>query len=321
MDKNEVRDNGSQPIGTLLEELVSSDPISIPLLYRLSDLTQAELGEFCGAFSKIDGDRRRVIVRHLADITEENFHVDFTDVFAQCLEDDVPEVRKASLDGLWDSEKVALIGKIIDLMESDPNLEVRAVAAATLGHYVLLGEWQQISTHSVEPLVESLLKQIDSDQTEELIKHAALESVSASGHPRVDSLIRDAYDSAALEAQKSALFAMGRSADSKWINIVVDEMTSPLTEMRLEAARAAGEIGHASAVPELIELTSDEDLEVRLVAVASLGRVGGDISSRFLQEIIEDPDMADLVDAATEAMEEMDWLGGDLDLSLGNLGG
>ncbi len=319
MDMEDKNDNGSQSFETILEELKSSDPISIPLLYRLSDLTPAELEEFCGPFAKIDRERRRVIVRHLADITEENFHVDFTNVFAQCLEDNAPEVRKASLDGLWDSERVTLISRIIELMESDPDLEVRAVAAATLGHYVILGEWQQIHTHSVEPIVESLLKQIDSDLTEEPIKHAALESVSASGHPRVESLIRDAYDSAALEAQKSALFAMGRSVDSRWINIVIDEMSSPLDEMRLEAARAAGEIGHNSAVAELIELTSDEDLEIRLVAVNALGRIGGDVPSRFLQDIVDDPDMMELNEAAAEALEEMDWLGGEIDLSPGDL--
>lgn len=317
MDDNS--DNREQAVKEILQELGSSESISIPLLYRLSDLTPAELGEFCGAWALIDPERRRVIVRHLADITEENFHVDFTEVFAQCLEDNAPEVRIASLDGLWDSDRVVLIRQIIDLMENDPDQEVRALAAATLGHYVLLGEWRQIPTHSIEPIVESLLNQIDSRQTGAAIRHAALESVAASGHPRVESLIHNAYDGAELDAQKSALFAMGRSADSRWINIVIDEMSSPLTEMRLEAARAAGEIGENSAVPELIELTSDEDLEVQIVAVGALGRIGGEIASRFLQDIVDDADSKELSDAASEALEEIDWLGGEIDLSQSDL--
>jgi HEAT repeat protein len=298
----------------ILEALKTSEPVSIPLLYRLSDLTKVELGEFCSVWATIDTDRRRVIVRHLADITEENFQVDFSGVFEHCLEDIAPEVRKASLDGLWDSDKVSLIRRIIDLMESDPDNEVRALAAATLGHYVLLGEWRQISVGAVEPVVESLLKQIEDEQTDGTVKNAALESVAASGHPRIKSLIRDAYDSAELHAQKSALFAMGQSAETHWINIVIDEMSSPILDMRLEAARAAGEIGDKSAVPEVIELTSDEDLEVRLVAVAALGRLGGEIPRRFLEDIIADPDMNELHEVATEALEDADWLGGAIDL-------
>jgi HEAT repeat protein len=303
----------------ILEALKTSEPVSIPLLYRLSDLNSTELGEFCSEWATIDDERRRVIVRHLADITEENFHVDFSGVFEHCLGDNSPEVRKASLDGLWDNDSVSLIRQIIDVMEEDPDHEVRVLAAATLGHYVLLGEWRQIPASAVDPVVESLLRQIDDKQTIDAIKHAALESVAASGHPRIESLIFDAYDSAYLDAQKSALFAMGRNADSRWINIVVDEMSSPIAEMRLEAVRAAGEIGDEMAVPEVIELTSDEDLEVRLVAVSALGRLGGDLPRRFLEDIAVDPDRKELHEVATEALEEVDWLGGGIDLSRADL--
>ena len=317
MDDN--TENSSLTINEVLDNLKSSDSLSIPMLYLLSDLAPSEISEFCGAWSSIDPERRQVIVRHLADISEENFEVDFTDVFAHCLDDDSPEVRKASLDGLWDSERVALIGPIIDLMEGDPDAGVRVLAAATLGHYVLLGEWRQIPERSVDPIVESLLNQIESTHTKELVRYAALESVAASGNPRVESLIHEAYDSADLTAQKSALFAMGRSADTRWINTVIDEMSSPMVELRVEAARAAGEIGHRSAIPELIELTSDEDLEVRLVAISALGRIGGDIPRQYLQEIIEDFDDEDLSEAASIALDEMDWIGGESDLSLGDL--
>jgi HEAT repeat protein len=312
MAKNTEQD--APVMADILEAMDSGDHVSIPMLYRLSDLTPVELGEFCSGWATIDNDRRRVIVRHLADITEENFHVDFSGVFEHCLEDISPEVRKASLDGLWDSDKVSLIRPIVDLMENDPDNEVRILAAATLGHYVLLGEWRQLSAGAVEPVVESLLKQIEDEQTDDAVKNAALESAAASGHPRIESLIYNAYDSAELQAQKSALFAMGRSAETRWINIIIDEMSSPILEMRLEAARAAGEIGDKSAIAEVIELTSDEDLEVRLVAVAALGRLGGDIARRFLEDIIADPSMEELHKVASDALEDVDWLGGVIDL-------
>ncbi len=310
-NKNEVK-----PLEAILEKIQADEHVSVSLLYQLSDLTPDEIGYFCGQWVDIDADRRRVIIRHLADITEQNYHVDFTSLFEHCLDAAVPEVRKASLDGLWDSDRLSLIARIVSMMESDADIEVRILATATLGHYVLLGEWGQIPARSIEPIVDSLLEQIDSEATQDPVRRAALESVSASGHPRVESLIEEAYDSGDLDKQISALFAMGRSADPRWINIVIDEMSSPITEMRLEAARASGEIGSSAAVPELIELTSDEDLEVRLVAVASLGRIGGDIAQQVLGDMIDDPDQEELDEAASEALEEIDWLGGEIDLSL-----
>ena len=313
---NEYNGKSTAPISYVLTELQSADFPSIPLLYRLSDLSPGDFGEFCSTWSEIDREKRRVIVRHLADLSEENYVVDFADVFAHCLDDDEPEVRKASLDGLWDSERVTLIQRIIDLMEKDPDLEVRVRAATNLGHYVILGEWGQIPQHTTEPIIDALLSQLQNESHLPL-RYAALEAVSASGHPRADSFIHEIYDSAEIQGQKSALFAMGRSADAKWVDIVIDEMSSPEVELRFEAARAAGEIGHKSAVPELIELTADEDEDVRFVAVHALGQIGGDISRRYLEELADDPDQdEDLSEAAWDAVQEIDIFGDDIDLSL-----
>ena len=148
------------------------------------------------------------------------------------------------------------------------------------------------------------------------VKGAALESLGAASHPRVSSLIEDAYDSGDLDLQKSALFAMGRSADRRWLSVVRDEMMSSIVEMRLEAARASGGIGHEEAIPELGELISDEGLEVRLAAVAALGLIGGAVAQEILEDLSADPETADLHEAAREAAEELDWLGSKIDLSL-----
>ncbi|MFN2188112.1 MAG: HEAT repeat domain-containing protein [Candidatus Promineifilaceae bacterium] len=309
-------DNSELGIRKILNKLQQSETLSISLLYQLSDLTPDEFGEFCDAWSGMESEKRRIIIRHLADISEESFEVDFYDIFAHCLEDVEPEVRKASLDGLWDTERIPLIVRIIELMESDPDIEVRTLAAATLGHYVVLGEWGFIPQQRVAPIIEALLNQADVLDGHQPLRHAAIESLAASAHPRVEPLIHELYASADLRAQKSALFAMGRTADSRWIDTVIDEMSSPEVDLRIEAARAAGEIGHKSAVSELIELTSDEDFEVRVVAVNALGSIGGDISRRFLLDILDDPDFEDLNEIILEALEEIDLLGGEIDLSL-----
>ncbi len=300
----------------LLKTLSTSDHMSIPMLYQLSDLSPEEMENFCTAWPEIDEERRRVIVRHLADISEENYQVDFTDVFGFCLSDKSKSVRLASLDGLWDTERLALIGPIVNLMQSDPEVEVRTLAAATLGHFVLIGEWQQIPYKFVEPIVEALIEQLDRDETDHSVKRASLESLGAATHPRVAGLIEDAYSSGDEEMLASAIFAMGRSADSRWLHIVKDEMMSPFMELRIESARAAGSIGSSEFIPALSDLLWDDDLEVRLAAVAALGEIGGDTASRILEDLIEDPEAVDIHLAAMEALEEISWFGDEIDLSL-----
>ncbi len=300
----------------VMDSLRTDESISLPLLFRLSDLTLADLDHFCDLWQDLDLDRRRIIVRHLADIAEENFQVDFTAVFRHCLSDKLAAIRLASLAGLWDSERVDLISSIIKMMEKDPDIEVRTLAASTLGHYVLLAEWKQIPLESAAPIVQALLRQLDQEDTDWKVRLAALESLGASSHKRVPSQVEQAYDSGDAELQVSAVYAMGRSADGRWLSILTDEMSSPHVEMRIEAARAAGGLGKSEAIPELAALIWDDDLEVRLAAVAALGEIGGDSACQILAQLTDDPEASDLHEAVGEALEQASWLGEDIDLSL-----
>jgi HEAT repeat protein len=310
--------NSDEPMSfsDFMREIAAAERLELRLLFRLSDLTPEELVEFQAGWPAIDAERRRIITRHLADICEDNFQVDFSDVFAYCLTDETPAVRMAALDGLWDSERLALITPIIALMEGDPDDTVRALAAATLGHYVVLGEWEQIPAARTGPIVEALLAQLNDDQTPAAVRRAALESVGASSDLRVAPLIESHYRQGGPDMRLSAVFAMGRSADGRWAPIISTELDSDRTEMRIEAARAAGGLGDEAAVDQLAELLNDEDLEVQLAAVAALGQIGGQEAIELLELLLEEPQSEALYDAAEEALEEMMWLGGDVDLSL-----
>jgi HEAT repeat protein len=305
----------NKPFSAVLTELLTGEQVHIPLLYRLSDLSAGQMDELRAHWPQAEEERRRVIMRHLADLSEENFQVDFNPIFSFGLQDSSPAVRMAALDGLWDTEQTVYIGPITAIMQMDENSEVRALAAATLGHYILLTEWGQLPRATANRVVDNLLAQYDAADTPHSVRRAVLESLGAASHPRVSGLIEDAYDSGDLGQQLSAIFAMGRSADHRWLPTVIDEMGSPLVEMRVEAARAAGGIGDSDALERLEELIQDEDLEVRLAAVHALGLIGGDTASRILERIGNDPALEELHEAVDEAMEEMDWVGGELNLS------
>ncbi|MCB9422159.1 MAG: HEAT repeat domain-containing protein [Ardenticatenaceae bacterium] len=301
------------PFLSVLEQLFTADPLPLELLYRLSDMSEADAAGFWAGWTAVADERRRVIVRHLADISEENYVVDFLPVFAKTINDPFAPVRIASLDGLWDATNVMLIRPIIRLMQNDVDEEVRAAAAAALAHYVLLAEWNQIPVHLSPTIVEALLAEYGKPETAVAVKRSALEAMGAANHPRVASLIEEAYDSADSDMQLSAVFAMGSSADPRWLPTIIGEMQSPSENMRAEAARAAGAIGGSDVVDALANLLMDEDLVVALAAVEALGQIGGDRPTELLQGLLDDSDFEDLHETIEEVLEEMALLSGDVD--------
>lgn len=309
-----MSDETEQSFSSILDALFGEEQVPIHLLYRLSDLTADEMAEFKRRWPEIPAERRRVIIRHLADISEDDFVVDFSPIFAQCFRDSSAPVRVAALDGLWDATHVPLVRPIIEMMQHDESVEVRAAAAAALAHYVLMAEWGELPPAVSPPIVDALLAEYEKAETAIPIKRAALEALGAANHPRVDSLIEEAYESDDFGMQLSAVFAMGNSANNRWLPTIVDEMGNPVAAMRVEAARAAGAMGSSDAIDDLANLTVDEDLDVRLTAVTALGQIGGDAAQRILVDLADDPESEELHEAVDEALEELTWMTGNYEL-------
>jgi HEAT repeat protein len=89
-------------------------------------------------------------------------------------------------------------------------------------------------------------------------------------------------------------------------------------EMRYEAARACGALQIAGAVARLSRMTADTDAEVKLAAVEALGLIGGPEARRVLEICAEMGDAA-LQDAAHAALEEVEYMEGEIDLALYDL--
>ena len=313
MNRNEL---DGLPFTEVLDRLFKEPDVSISLVYRLSDMTVEEMEHFQSRWPEQADRRRRVIARHMADISEENFVVDFSPAFRFLLSDPSRDVRLSALDGLWDTSNTDVVGPIIDLMQADAEEDVRASAAATLGHFVLMGEWGQIDHDVADRIVEALLGQVDRSDTAESVRRASVESLGNAPHPRIPEIIGQAYHSGDDSMQLSAIFAMGRSADRRWVSTINDEMLNSSPEMRVEAARAAGNIGASDCVDRLIELLDDEELDVQLAAVTALGQIGSDRAYETLQRLAMDAEEYRLAEAIEDAMDEIEWLGGEIDLSL-----
>ena len=290
--------------------------LSVSRLYSLSSLEPRDVARVRTAWPSIPPERRQAIMRHLVDISESNFEVDFGPIFRLGLTDGEPEVRTAAIDGLWEENDVKLIQPLVDLMQNDEAELVRAAAASTLAHFVLAGELEEIPTANAELAVNALREEID-DLTESIeVRRRAVEAIGYSSADDVPDILQEAYQDVDERMRLSAVLGMGRSADSRWADLVLQEIDSPSSEMRFQAARASGELQHTAAVPALSRLLQDEDDQVREAAVWALGQIGGNEPRRLLTRILEDDDASDLHEAAEAALEELEFMSDDVDLTL-----
>jgi HEAT repeat protein len=294
----------------------TGEPLVSRYLYSLSGITREGLMQFRQIWPDIEVGRRRLLMNSLVELTEQSFEVNFDPIFLVAMGDDDSEVRSAAIDGLWENEDQALIGPLVHLLRADDEPKVRATAAVGLARFVLLGELEKIDRAPAMLAEEALLETLRSGEEDFEVRRRAVEAIAYSGEAGVRDIIEAAYYDEDEKMQASALFAMGRSADAYWRKFLVQELENPNPELRFEAARACGELETQEAVPQLIEMsTNDPDREVQQSAVWALGRISGHAAREALEAFIESDDEA-LSQAAAEALDEMDMLGKSLAIPL-----
>jgi HEAT repeat protein len=276
----------------------------------LSDLAAADLGRFQTTWLALSRDRRRTVLSNLVEIAEDHVDAYFDPILLWLVGDEDPVVRARAIEGLWEDEDARLIAPLIRRLTDDNAPEVRAVAATALGRFVLMGELDELDPTIAARVERVLLDAFSGAETDVLVRRRALESLAYSSQEHVQELILEAYEDDDDSLRLSAVFAMGRSADLRWKDTVVEELGSTETAMCFEAARACGELELAEAVPYLVGLVREDDVDVRDAAVWALGRIGGPQARRALQACLASDD-EDLVEAAEDALAEIDFMAGE----------
>lgn len=280
-----------------------SQPFPAKELYQFSDLTRKELAALEAAWPAIDVERRRGVMHDLGELGDANFEVRFDDVYRLGLDDADPEVRVTAIINLWESEAPDLMAPLMTLMQSDPEAEVRAAAASALGRFVYLGEVEEIPAPQARRVEAALLAVINGPDELE-VRRRALEAIAFSGREEVAPLIEAAYAAPDHKLRVSALFAMGRSADSqRWREPVLAELENADPEMRFEAVRAAGELELQEAVPALQAHSHDGDPQVREAVIWSLGQMGGEPAREALLALLDEAETEEERDYIEEALE------------------
>lgn len=290
-------------IDALLDE---TTPFHPRYLRRLSDLEPADASSLAEIWPKVSLRRRESI---LEDMEEHHMADDllwFEEVGRLALKDKDPSVRVRAINILREYELVDLLPTLVDMSEHDPDAEVRAGAAAALATYIYMGEVEDISPSKLKRVEECLLKLTSSSDTS-LVRRRALEALGFSSRKEVVGLIKDAYASNDVDWQITALFAMGRSANSHWNPQVLKKLSHTNPEVRAEAASAAGELEISEAVPTLLELLEDPDLDVRMASIWSLSQIGGSGVREALENLLEMTDIDEEADQIDNALENLDF--------------
>ena len=290
-----------------LEELSDrSQRLRVSQLQRLSLLNREQSEKLDSVFSALDVRRRRRLIHELSELVEDNVELNFDSVFIIGARDDDAGVREESVRGLWENESPEIIEPLIDLMEKDDSVGVRREAALALGRFMLLASQGRLRNRPFER-VEAALRRVVEDKSElQEVRSRALEAAGAYDTAWVRQAVREGYESGEISLKVSAVHAMGRSGEPRWLPLVTRELASDYEELRYEAATAIGLIGQEESVPSLLPLLLDDDTEVREAAVAALGEIGGRAAKEALMLMLDSESKATR-DAAAAALAEIEF--------------
>lgn len=306
------------PFDEIISALLDLDQVLDPLnLYRLSDINQENLSDLVGIWADVVVDRRRGLIEDLELLTDTNNLLSFEPIFRFALKDPDDQVRFFATRAIEVFDTDDLIPFFLSVLDEEEFIDLRAVTASVLGKYIYRGELDKISLVEKEQIEDKLLGILESDQPHQ-IQQRALEAISYSSRPEVQEHILNAYKSDLEDWISSAVFAMGRSLDHHYGEMVCDKLQHTSPKVRLEAVRACGELALEDAVPVILDLLDDLP-EIRGASIWSLSQIGGEEAGPAIHQLLEDDVSEDEAELIQQALERLDFLEDGLNLAMFDL--
>ena len=120
-----------------------------------------ELAPLKEVWAKVPSQRRQSLLEDLEELADADTLVSFEEIGRLALTDEAAKVRALAIRLLWDVQERKLAPTYLQMLENDPDVEVRATAATALGTYVYLGEIDLV-------LIQTLRAQFFRDEFEGL---------------------------------------------------------------------------------------------------------------------------------------------------------
>ena len=273
------------------------------IVYGLSDLTPGELRLITPVWSELATTLKRRILRALHEASEAMFELSYREIALLALGDVSSTVRALAIDLLWTDESPDIMRQLMQIAQQDSDELVRSSALKGLGRFILLGEYGDIPGEVAEE-AQALAMNLHTNAAEPLeVKRRALETLSNSSHPELNALIRSAYDNGNHDLKISAIYAMGRSCNKVWQDILLNELDSSDNESVYEAIGACGQLQLSDSVQQISELALSEDRDLQTMAISALGEIGGKHAFELLtalQETTSDEELVGIIDDALD---------------------
>ncbi len=301
----------TEVISALKSEADSDSPRhSATVIYGLSDLTELELKRLAADWADLPASYKQRVLKQLHETSETVFELDFTAFAHWNLKDNSSLLRSAAIDLLWCDHSTMTIRQLMDLARNDKSQDVRAKAFSELGRILLLGEYGDIPEHDTRAAQELAHATATDRRAPVELRRRALEALANSSHPEVAALIREAYHDGDYWLKISAIFAMGRTCNNMWRDIVLEELESSDKQTLYEAIQACGALQLEDSLAQVQRFLSDEDREIQLMAIWALGEIGGKQAFDMLLQLeeseesetsIEDQEILGAIEDAVES--------------------
>jgi HEAT repeat protein len=246
---------------------------------------------------------RSALVQFAFERSLSNVGQNFDELALIATTDVIPEIRRAAVASLWESQSRTAAARLLELVQADEDDAARAASCAALGRWVLQREFESGDAGLGDRIVAVLANTARSDDSNE-VRAAALVAVAARSLAEVGSLLREAYYEEDRALRLASVIGMGLSAQPQWLDYVFEQLQSEDPEFRRAAATACGEIADGDAVDNLADALDDEDTAVVSAALDALAEIGGELASEYLEEFRRrvPEELADDLEAALAAM-------------------
>lgn len=306
----------SKQFNQLLDILVK-DSESIPesRLFELSDLSESRADQVQSIWHHIPSRRRQSLIKLLGDHSTLHFELNFDRICFFALSDSDPFIRRRAIVNLWENENSDLLLILLNMLKHDPSPEVRSASASAIGRFIYLGEIDQLSSDLLNQAVDALLHAYKTDISAS-VQFSCLESLGYSSRPEIPPLIKTAFLSSDIKFVRSAVKAMGRSANNRWAPEVMKILHDPRPALRIEAIKSAGELELHDAETDLLEFLDDIDQGVRHAAIWSLAQLGGERAQEALTNLLSSNENIDEEDLLQDALDLVTFVNGTRDFLL-----
>jgi HEAT repeat protein len=286
-----------------LVSIAEQGPLSQPEIDTLSVLEGADLDRFQKVWAALPAGARARLIVALRGAAESRLRVDFSALNHLALEDPDAQVRLAGVHAALEDHSPRLLKRLLELVSSDPSVEVRVAAAEDLARFTLLGELEDLNSDVTLDLKRQLLGIVRDQSQAARVRGSALAALGYFSD--VDSAKELASGFSDPILRLGAVRAMGRTADPRWTDRLMPVLGSDDPQLRLEAARALGELEDERAATPLVELLEDPEPDVQFAVIQALGQIGGEDAREallYLAEAAEDQ----IREAADKALEEIE---------------